>query len=313
MYHPKVKLPRFKLYCIAFFTAFFTHAFPQEYVKQVTKSDSPATGSIILIPDNNYNLGNIVAVHAASVTVQIDLNNVKSEYTFGDSKGSFSFEYELTFGLEALDAQSNVIPGVFDKASYSLTIKNDQPLKVFTKDLSKLIDNETQMLKIAQIRIVNWQSTMIKGNDVIASAFRSSLSIEVQYAHDVRPIIGASDEAGLISVARILPVSLSGKSAVFQWDNPYPYTLYQLQLLRLYNTDPSLQQEDHIMADLDWDKALNIDIPISDVFDNSTGQPVLITNNKTELTLGQGTGFYAWRIRPVGNYYEGGIANSMNW
>lgn len=313
MYHSTVKFPQLKLYCLLAFLIFIKHAFSQEYVKLTDRSTSLSAGSTVKIPDDFTQMGNLVKVHSGSLNIQLDVNKTKDTYVFGSSSDNFSFEYKVVFELEALDAGGNIINGVFDKKTYTLVINNEQPLKVFTKDLSKYADQTTGLLKISQIRIVSWQATLVKGNSAISNSIQASIWTEVMYAHDIRPNFGSTDEANFISVSQILPVQIAGKNAIFQWDNPYPFTLYQLQILRLYNTDNSYKAEDHILADIDWDKAINMDVPISDVFDNSTSQLQLITNNKLELTLGQGTGFYAWRIRPIGNYYSGGFANSLNW
>ncbi|HVZ37898.1 MAG TPA: thrombospondin type 3 repeat-containing protein, partial [Candidatus Kapabacteria bacterium] len=76
---------------------------------------------------------------------------------------------------------------------------------------------------------------------------------------------------------------------------------YQFQLLRLFNRDASVAANDemHIQEKIDWRKALTIE----------TG------NDATQLTLtlAEGTGYYAWRVRPIGEKYPGGIANDRNW
>lgn len=53
---------------------------------------------------------------------------------------------------------------------------------------------------------------------------------------------------------------------------------------------------------LDWSKALTIEIP---------GQKEL--DQKYALTLAEGSGYYFWRVRPVGNFHEGGRANVNNY
>src|SRR5690606_6057211 len=74
----------------------------------------------------------------------------------------------------------------------------------------------------------------------------------------------------------------------------------QFQLLRLYNkSDATSSKETIITTDLDWSKALTIETQSS------------ATNLK--LTMAEGTGFYVWRVRPIGSYFEGGIANHLNY
>ena len=57
--------------------------------------------------------------------------------------------------------------------------------------------------------------------------------------------------------------------------------------------------EKKIKTKIEWNKALTIEV----------GNP------ETNLTIPivEGRGYYVWRVRPIGNYYDGGIADSRNW
>ena len=88
----------------------------------------------------------------------------------------------------------------------------------------------------------------------------------------------------------------------FTWDNHFcdDFPNYEIQVLRLFNTDETKKDnETDISADVDWQEALTIETQSS-------------ATNIT-LTLAEGTGYYVWRVRPIGNFYEGGIANDKNW
>lgn len=74
---------------------------------------------------------------------------------------------------------------------------------------------------------------------------------------------------------------------------------YQLQVLRLYNTDPSKKSDEEIKAAVDWSQALTIEVEKK--------------QTSVDLTLTEGTGYYIWRVRPIGSYYEGGFADARNW
>ncbi|WAC02739.1 hypothetical protein N7U66_03445 [Lacinutrix neustonica] len=37
------------------------------------------------------------------------------------------------------------------------------------------------------------------------------------------------------------------------------------------------------------------------------------SNPSIDLTMGEGQGYYAWRVRPVGTFYENGLGNDQNW
>ncbi|MBK8613521.1 MAG: hypothetical protein IPN85_08490 [Flavobacteriales bacterium] len=78
-----------------------------------------------------------------------------------------------------------------------------------------------------------------------------------------------------------------------------PFANYEVQVLRLYNRDVSLTTEQNISATIDWSQALSIE----------TGSPA----QELTLTLAEGTGFYAWRVRAISDFSPGGIADARNW
>lgn len=87
--------------------------------------------------------------------------------------------------------------------------------------------------------------------------------------------------------------------------------MYEFQLLRLFNVDPDLTtDEEDIVADVDWKSALSILVDgdgHGDLDQPSTRHWSL------DLTLSDGTGWYVWRVRPIGTKYPGGHADSRNW
>ncbi|MDI9342122.1 MAG: hypothetical protein QM534_16230, partial [Sediminibacterium sp.] len=95
--------------------------------------------------------------------------------------------------------------------------------------------------------------------------------------------------------------NITGNEATFNWSGcGTPAPNFQFQLLRLYNTDQvKTTNESDITTLVDWDKALTIE----------TGNSL----QEITLTMAEGTGYYLWRVRPIGNAYEGGIANYRNW
>lgn len=97
----------------------------------------------------------------------------------------------------------------------------------------------------------------------------------------------------------------------FQWSNPaaiwYPY--YELQLVRLYNDkshEPTSQED--IKTVIDWSRAMSFVLPENTLTKNPTTHIY-----SKELTVSEFTGYYAWRIRPMGNFSVGGVANNANW
>ena len=94
---------------------------------------------------------------------------------------------------------------------------------------------------------------------------------------------------------------LTNRVQQFDWNlDNYDLPNYEIQILKLLNIDPTKQNNQHeITALVDWSKALKVETQSS--------------TPSITLTIGEGTGFYIWRVRAIGNYFEGGIANHENY
>jgi|GEM_PF-1428101 hypothetical protein len=131
----------------------------------------------------------------------------------------------------------------------------------------------------------------------IDNNLRLSATLVREYAVNVR------QPNGIMAGALNAPiVTFTNRLANFSWtptgNTSYPN--YELQILRLYNTDPTKKNvNNEIVAKINWADALKVETQSS-----ATG---------INLTIAEGTGFYVWRVRPIGNFYEGGIANHENY
>lgn len=114
---------------------------------------------------------------------------------------------------------------------------------------------------------------------------------------EVRPIfIGTPQPVKTVSM---------GNSALttvrFSWfdDEMFcPYPRIQLQVLRLF--DHALGTVDHLVSTtIDWSQAGTYDF--------------YGALDHMDMTLTEGTGFYAWRARQITDYYPGGVTNPNNW
>ncbi len=96
------------------------------------------------------------------------------------------------------------------------------------------------------------------------------------------------------------PVKLSWRVADGQTPCPDLYPTFEVEVLRLYNVDPNMRDsETKTRSVVDWRQAQRF----------LTYGPA----TSIEFTLAEGTGYYVWRVRPIGNYHPGGIANERNW
>lgn len=68
---------------------------------------------------------------------------------------------------------------------------------------------------------------------------------------------------------------------------------YQIQILRLYD----LNETDDVDYLVNWSEATTIETKETSI----------------DFMLAEGTGSYVWRVRPIGDYFEGGTGNSQNW
>ncbi len=128
------------------------------------------------------------------------------------------------------------------------------------------------------------------------SSFRVRTWLDEDYTANVN--------SGLYTAASMLTlnaVTLSGNRANFSWTSAVTDFIddYQIQVLRLYNQDAAKTTATNITVNaIDWDKALTLEV-----------------KNQTSIALEmvEGTGYYVWRVRPIGDYYSGGIGDSRNW
>lgn len=112
-------------------------------------------------------------------------------------------------------------------------------------------------------------------------------------------------KGGTSSTALLVPQtpSVSGNPVTLSWTmgtcaDKFP--MYVVQILRLYNQSASFSTDPvKCSTAVDWSRALTIPI---------YGHATSLT-----LTLAEGTGYYLWRVRPIGNLYPNYLGDSRNW
>lgn len=141
----------------------------------------------------------------------------------------------------------------------------------------------------------------------VANELRISLCYEVEYK--IRAPKNPTTSQQLVVQA---PEQVNTtKRYTFKWSNGddiwYPY--YELQLVRLFNDkshEPTSQED--IETVVDWSRAMSFILP-----ENTLSKEAVTNIYRKELTVSEFTGYYAWRIRPIGTSSEGEIANNANW
>lgn len=208
--------------------------------------------------------------------------------------------------------QQNTFP---DSAGAEVTIKgfNSSASQIF-EATARLVINQNDVEKVYVINIDNftYSSTSYSFSDIFyfsysiidyESSTNSNVNsdlqlqswIETEYTYDVNT--SPYDVSTMITLST---PSAVGNQYLFKWKSVCDAPKFQFQLMRLFNTDFDYKRDVQYTAGIiDWNKALNL----------------YIENGDTAITLHltEGTGYYAWRVRPIGTYYDGDEANDKNW
>lgn len=280
------------------------NAHSQVLLKETSKKgiESGSASIDINFPRYSTIFGNRYSISTAFFNAQLDMNLIQSDFLYGGDNTQEVFEFELTFAIKAYDESNNVI-STFGNEVFALKINNKQPLKVLKIDLTKVFSSVQSLNSIKKIVIEN--PTISNGNVNLYNNVRTFATIDVEYCHDVE-----DNNNNAIVKPTIRNAWVFGNTVVLDWKLYYPYKTYQLQLLHLMNNDPTYKSNDSISAFIDWKKSLTFEIPINNSIDiNGNLNPYYTTR----ITVSEGDGYYLWRVRPIGTYYEGGIANSKNY
>lgn len=202
----------------------------------------------------------------------------------GDVYNYGTIDFKSTIDLDLFKDSKSGDPVVV--ASFELEIDEEKPEVVYVRDISSWYD-ESEYWE-AWIEISGYSNATL-----IGSNFNLQVTVDKILSPSPRNI---SDPAKTLitsyshSDAAINPLT-------FFWETPCNFNSYEFQLLRLYNTDEAFAKEEACKTAIDWSDATSI----------------LTSEKQIELTIGEGSGLYAWRVRPIGNRSEGGYGNSNNW
>ncbi len=174
--------------------------------------------------------------------------------------------------------------------STSLVVSKNDPQSYVTFDIASI--HATANRFDVQVTYVNSGASQPVVQDVI----QTEVSYLEEFVYNV-----ANATVTALSATAIDPSNLD-KEWIFKWTtntNCTPAPNYQFQLLRLFNNNAANTTETSITADIDWSKALTIE----------TGNSL----QELALTITDGTGYYVWRVRAIGDLYSEGIGNDLNW
>ncbi len=200
-------------------------------------------------------------------------------YQFGSKN---EFKEEVTFTLTPYTLTSTGS----ESSNITLSINQNQPKQLYREEITSSYED----LIGYKIKITSYDSL----NNLV----HDSLQLKAYYTSDLGvdvTDVSLSTQA-ITSPCSSNPVTLSWQAKNCGDDVPG----YEVQIMRLYNTSSTYEDiEEAVSTTINWDHALSILTESS--------------NTSLSLTLTEGTGYYIWRVRPIGTYYENGYGNSQNW
>ena len=199
--------------------------------------------------------------------------------------GNIYYDFKISFDL------TNVTPRC------TLALSQYKPEAILNQDFTSYASGNggfnTPTLTISNITT--------KGSDASQMVdMRPLLKLDIAYDIDYGFDIASLTRASFLIAPTPQPATITAKRATFNWENNgYEFPDYELQLLRLYNTNPAATTEQAITTEVDWSKALKY---------HTESDATSFTS-----TISEGQGYYLWRVRPIGSYYDGGIGNDKNY
>lgn len=257
-------------------------AYPQKPANELAEKPITKSGVVYISrPAVTASCGNKVGVESSNIRVKISYDPAK--------------DVRLKFILKAFNSKGEVVQGCFNNDTYELVVSAKKPEAVFEYNLKKFIINGELDVESVQITPVNTGSV------------DAAILFEVEYAQSV--FFKNPTGLKIPSLFASKPV-VDIKNVNLEWECIYPFTKYQIEILKLENVNSLIRNDSVIKAEIDWNKAISIDYDVASVLD-ANGK--VITRHNFSTSINQGTGYYTWRVRPIGSYFESGVGNSKNW
>ncbi len=202
--------------------------------------------------------------------------------------GKNAFGASVTLGITAYGSVNGNVPVAAATYVKKLTISAQDPEQVFSLDFTKSYADVYRY----EIKVLSYGASAYPA---LMSRIRLHARVEQRYKTDVQG-------APIVTLLPVNPVQQGTNKVTFSWQTPgcAGYPNYEFQLLRLYNENgKKVADAKDIDAVIDWSKALTMETQSA--------------AKSLTMTIVEGTGYYAWRVRPIGDYYPKGIANHKNW
>ncbi len=324
----KINLLIVSLLTLIIFSNFDMHS---ENIAKIQKNNQDVllSTSLNVVTDKTVRANNLVAGSELELsldaptsgilqsnTLRIPTIDVKllarDDYVGGDN-GEYSkndiFFLDLDFNIivEFSDGYIN------DLGSYELHINETNPVAQLTQMLSQNVVANGSVVNIKLIvNNVNLNSGGTQLNGYILNfACKLSNKLKPNFSNSTEPIIYIGDEESLkvINHVDLVPTNLNWTFHPDYNSQVERPNSYQIQILKLHNIDNSLIGK--VFSDSDGNSIPKISATVNwdDAITFETGSE--LTNAWFFIT--DGTGYYVWRVRPIGNYNFGNSANYTNY
>ena len=246
-------------------------------IRSTTVQDTSFSRTISLAdamgPNQDPTCGN--RLQKVKMYIKID---VGEDYIYGD------IPWSITYDLKVKVKQSGALNPFFED-THSFNISQFQPEELWVMDYPNIcFFYFSDQLEFEITNLIFSNLTPDIEND-----FRMHVYYDFEEKFDVDDVSIDLDPVG--------SGLITDNPVTFTWTPSCECTPnYEFQLLKLENRsgDPSI-----FTTKIDWYSALTIETQSSDP--------------SITLTLPEGSGYYYWRVRPIGDYYEGGYGNSRNY
>lgn len=266
-----------------------------------------------------------VARLKARLEVGDHINHVENDYNYGTT----TFNAIIDISVDKVDHSFSTTP----YASTQLTVQVDGTT-TFEPQAEWVVDFTNDYSQIRDFKII----PTINGSSSIPPAIAAQLRLTVWYEEEFRWSVTQTPNEPIILTRAVNDPNADNvinyteaNPVTFEWhfangcSDSIPS--FEFQLLRLYNIDDKkTDDEEDITTEVDWSQALSIEVDGNEkhCFGDLDGdQMTCVDGNgdvdesdwgwRLRLTLAEGTGYYAWRVRPIGSVYPGGIADDRNW
>lgn len=245
----------------------------------ITNVDKPVSAGTLL---NEKNV-------SAKLYLKLDLGD---DYVKIDDGGTISYSVSFEVIISGGATYAPVDP---------LIISNTKPEQIIAFDL---LNDFNQGASGVTINIISTPANTSGPSgslteDYVNNNISLTATIVREYGVDVR-LLSNNMAPGVLLDPPNTPVPSRRINFTWNTSGTEDFANYEVQLLRLYNTDETNPPSNAgVKAEIDWNKALRVE----------TQSP----EKSIELVIAEGSGFYVWRVRPIGNYHSGGIANQENY